>query len=284
MTTDSFTPSYLEAKRSVDDRAIDLRVWRELGRRAASLAETTPKEFSVLEVGAGTGAMIDRLSPSLELATQRLRYVALEPDATNAVHLRARFPNVEVIERSFFDYAASAIERAEQWHLIVACAVLDLLPLVRASRTMAQLLSPGGLVYLPICFDGVTAFEPAIDPALEREIERHYHSTMEQRQLDGETTGGALSGRRLFGTLRKAGLEIVAAGSSDWVVFADGGGRYPEQEALFLQGLVDTIEAVVGPKLGAEAMTSWAMERRAQIERGELVYIAHQLDLLAVRS
>ena len=129
----------------------------------------------------------------------------------------------------------------------------------------------------------MTAFEPEIDPDFEREIERCYHETMQQRELDGERTGGASSGRRLFGTLRSAGLEIVAAGGSDWVVFADRHGRYPQQEANFLHRLVDTIERVVGPELPGPDVQSWARQRRSQIERGELVYIAHQLDLLAAK-
>jgi hypothetical protein len=34
-------------------------------------------------------------------------------------------------------------------------------------------------------------------------------------------------------------------------------------------------------ELEASALASWLKERRAQIERGELVYIAHQMDFLA---
>jgi len=238
----------------------------------------------VLEVGAGTGAMVDRLRPASELAADSLRYLALEPEPANAARIRERFGSeVEAVEQTFFEYAAPAIERGERWHLIVACAVMDLLPLDRASRSMARLLDSGGLLYLPICFDGVTAFEPEIDRDLERAIEHCYHETMQERRLDGESTGGATSGRRMFGALRSAGLEVVAAGGSDWVVFADRQGRYPHQEADFLHRLVDSIERVVGPRLPGSEVRSWASERRAQIGRGELVYIAHQLDLLAAR-
>ena len=34
------------------------------------------------------------------------------------------------------------------------------------------------------------------------------------------------------------------------------------------------------PELDAEVFAGWLQERCAQIERGELVYIAHQMDLL----
>jgi hypothetical protein len=33
--------------------------------------------------------------------------------------------------------------------------------------------------------------------------------------------------------------------------------------------------------LDADAFADWLQKRRAQIERGELVYIAHQMDFLA---
>jgi hypothetical protein len=82
--------------------------------------------------------------------------------------------------------------------------------------------------------------------------------------------------------LRKAGAEVLAAGASDWVVHAVGG-KYVEDEAYFLHFILHFFEeSLTGhAELDATAFANWVQKRRAQIERGELVYIAHQMDFLA---
>src|SRR5689334_20524211 len=50
---------YLAAKKSVDDRALNWQVWQHL---VAALPRATPQQpLRVLEVGAGIGAMVERL-------------------------------------------------------------------------------------------------------------------------------------------------------------------------------------------------------------------------------
>ena len=94
--------------------------------------------------------------------------------------------------------------------------------------------------------------------------------------------GDSRSGRHLFGHLQNAGAEILAAGSSDWVVHAVNG-KYLEDEDYFLHFILHFFEeSLTGhTELDAGAFADWLAERRAQIERGELVYIAHQMDFLA---
>ena len=89
------------------------------------------------------------------------------------------------------------------------------------------------------------------------------------------------AGRRLIAHLRTAGVDMLAAGSSDWVVFAGANG-YPADEAYFLHDIINTIgTALTGhPHLDAERLGAWVAQRHAQIEQGALVYIAHQLDVL----
>src|ERR1700730_9611311 len=50
---------YLAAKKSVDDRALNWRVWQRL---VAALPRATPQQpLHILEVGAGIGSMVERL-------------------------------------------------------------------------------------------------------------------------------------------------------------------------------------------------------------------------------
>jgi hypothetical protein len=81
--------------------------------------------------------------------------------------------------------------------------------------------------------------------------------------------------------LRQAGAQILAAGGSDWVVYAEADG-YPADEKYFLQFIVETMHRALAdhPALDSVQFTDWIGQRQAQIETGELVYIAHQLDFV----
>jgi hypothetical protein len=144
-----------------------------------------------------------------------------------------------------------------------------------------SLVKSDGLAWLTLNFDGVTSLEPIIDPVLDTLIERLYHQTMDERPTGGDSQ----SGRHLFNYLKDAGAEILAAGSSDWVVYPENG-KYPADEAYFLHFILQFFEqSLTGhPELEPKAFADWLKERRAQIDRGELVYIAHQMDFLAQRE
>ena len=90
----------------------------------------------------------------------------------------------------------------------------------------------GGLFYCPITFEGGTVFQPEIDPEFDAAIETCYHQTMDQRLMAGAPSGDSRTGRHLFAQLRATDVEVRAAGSSDWVVFADPNG-YAADEAIF---------------------------------------------------
>jgi hypothetical protein len=132
---------------------------------------------------------------------------------------------------------------------------------------------------LSINFDGVSILEPVIDPDLDEQVLGLYHRTMDDRQIMDKRSGDSRTGRHLFQYLKSAGAEILSSGSSDWVVFAGSQG-YPDDEAYFLHFIIHTIgQALAGhPELKKKRFNDWIGERHAQIDRGELVYIAHQLD------
>jgi hypothetical protein len=60
-------------------------------------------------------------------------------------------------------------------------------------------------------------------------------------------------------------------------------GQYPVEETYFLHFILHFFEESLGkhPGLDTTAFADWLKKRRGQIERGELVYIAHQMDFLA---
>jgi len=283
-------PHYLLSKQSVDDRALNKDV-------LSALRSNLPSQpIRIIEVGAGIGTMlrrlirwdvihqckymlVDEMAENVEYASEWIKVWAEEAGLSvkgsgKGFRLFDRNRDIQIqLERvDVFDFIQKNHEPAD---LLIAHAFLDLLPM---PGSMPKLLSlTKSLAWLTINFDGVTTFEPTIDAALDEQIERLYH-----RSMDTHATGGdSKSGRHLFGHLRGMGAEILAAGASDWVVHALNG-TFPEDEAYFLHFILHFIEeSLTGhPELDAQAFAHWLQERRGQIERGELVYIAHQMDFL----
>jgi hypothetical protein len=285
-------PHYLLAKQSVDDRALNKTV-------IDALKANLPAEpIAIIEVGAGIGTMLTRLLRWGLVA--KTNYILVDEMAGNIAAAREWIPlwaveaglSVERIEQDLlrvFDQTRDAriqFECADVFDfikrnrapadLLIAHAFLDLLPI---PESMPKLLSlTKNLAWLTINFDGVTSLEPLIDAALDERIERLYHATMDARATGGDSRAG----RHLFSHLRKAGAEVLAAGASDWVVHAVNG-KYPADEEYFLNFILHFFEeSLTGHgELNAADFSNWLKERRAQIERSELVYIAHQMDFLA---
>ena len=291
---------YLSSKRSVDDRALNQHVRHTLAHELQAAGPDTP--VSVLEIGAGTGIMIERLLEWELLCAGH--YTALDLSAENIAEARRRLPkwaaehdyrffqhddgdmlfanqnqtlHLHLEATDLFDFIARRDE--QRWDLLVAHAFLDLIDIPAALPRLFRLLQPGGLFYFTINFDGETVLEPAIDAAFDAHVMALYHRTMDERTINGRPSGDSHSGRRLFGHLAAAGGTVLAAGASDWVVHPLHG-IYPEDEAYFLHFIIHTIQgALTGhPELDPPHFASWIAARHAQVDHGELVYIAHQLD------
>ncbi|MDI6852475.1 MAG: class I SAM-dependent methyltransferase [Deltaproteobacteria bacterium] len=291
---------YLAAKKSVDDRALNRRVLEALAQAVAARSAGTP--LRVLEIGCGIGAMAERLVKWGILKDADYTGIDLEPACVaEALRRLQRFAELNDLavetetERlkltgpdlnlSLTFEAADCFAFADRetgrstWDLLVAHAFLDLVDLGEALPRLLALLRPGGWFYFPLNFDGATVFQPVIEPAWEGRLMDLYHQTMIRRGLGGKVSDGSTTGRRLFAALKAAGAEVLAAGGSDWVVFPEAGG-YPEDEAYFLHFIIHTIQEALAdyPGWDRRALEAWIDRRHAQVEAGELVYLAHQLD------
>ena len=284
MNTSPQTPfaRYLLAKRSVDDRALNRNVYDALA--AALPAHAMP--LRVLEIGCGVGTMLERLARWGLLAGRQVSYLGIDNETSNieaavapyVAGLSAGFTVADVLE------FAQRAEAQGAYDLIIAHAVLDLLDLKRALPLLRGLLRPGGLGWFTINFDGVTLLEPPTDPPLDAAIVASYHATMDARTIVGAPAGASATGRRLFTALPAAGLPILVAGASDWVVHPVDG-RYPGEEGYFLEAIVDFFESALAdrPGVAPASLDEWLTKRRVQIAHAELTYIAHQFDFLAMR-
>ena len=286
---------YLAAKKTVDDRALN-RLVLETARR--NLPSAPP--LRVIELGAGIGTMLTRLLEWGFLPAE-VEYTAVDAApalAAHAVaHLRewARSHNYAFsVEESGYTLqsaeqsvkirwqTADAVEFAARaapvYHLLVAHAFLDLVHLPTALPTFLRLI-PNGVFLFTLNFDGVTVFEPPAEG--DDVVLAHYHRTMDERLTEGGAPAGeSKTGRRLLSLLPSLGARILAAGSSDWVVFPQNG-AYPHAEAEFLQTILNFVEGSLRGREGLDTslLKRWMARRRAQVEAGELIYIAHQLDV-----
>jgi len=294
---------YLAAKQSVDDRALNWQVWQRL--LAALPPASAEQPLRILEVGAGIGSMIDRLLAGDVLT--HATYTAIDKAPTLMAEARRRLPQWAgergfqvnegrqgqlhmrragkhiTVETETIDVARFiAREHGRRtWDLLIGQAFLDLVDMPTILPGLSSLVRPGGLLYFPTTFDGDTVFQPEGDAELDTTIKDCYHQIIDQRVLEGKPSGDSRAGRRLFAYLRTAGVDVLAVGSSDWVVFAGADG-YPGDEAYFLHDIIHTIDLALTrhPHLGAERLSAWVAQRHAQIQQGTLVYMAHQLDVL----
>jgi SAM-dependent methyltransferase len=302
-TTYSFT-RYLAAKKSLDDRALNRHVWQCLGQALPEVA--SDRAVQVLEIGAGIGTMVERVVEWGLL--QQATYTAIDADPEMVAEHRRRLPRWMaehgfhvwedtsarqcfrrnghdiIVETEAIDlqHFVERIQGRGAWDLLIAHAVLDLLDIPATLPSLLGLLRPGGLLYGSMIFDGATILQPEIDPEVDAQIEALYHQTMDQRRIADHLSGDSRSGRHVFAHLRAVGADILAAGSSDWIIFAGPQG-YPGDTAYFLHFIVQTIGAALRGHLQLDPgrLTHWIAQRQAQIETGALVYIAHQLDVLA---
>jgi hypothetical protein len=285
-------PRYLLSKQTVDDRALNRGVLEALK------ANLPHRPIHIIEIGAGMGNMVARLLSwnvitmadyiHVDSMEENIRYASewipkwaagagfkTEGVAENQLRVfdGAREVDIHLECADVFDFISKNTAPAD---LLIAHAFLDLL---RMPESLPKLLSlTKDLAWLTVNYDGVTSLEPTIDAQLDDQIERLYHETMDTRVTGGDSRAG----RHLFAHLRMAGAHILAAGASDWVVHALDG-KYPADEAYFLHFILHFFEvSLTGhPALDAAAFTDWLAKRRAQIQAGELVYIAHQMDFLA---
>lgn len=284
---------YLTAKRTVDDRALNRPVWETLAHAVRTKQARLQRPLRVLETGAGIGTMVERLLAwrLFDADAPGVHYTLLDANPallTTAQERLTQLPSwlqLELAPDNALDYAArvAAAGATQQCDLLIAHAFLDLLDLPTALPQLRSVLADGGLFYFTINFDGATLLEPAVDPGFDDAVEAAYHRTMDARITAGRPSGDSRTGRHLFAQLPAAGFDILAAGSSDWVVHPIQG-RYPADEAYFLHFIVATMEGALrhDPTLAPARFAAWIAARHAQIERGELTYIAHQLDFCGV--
>jgi SAM-dependent methyltransferase len=298
---------YLLAKKTIDDRSLNCSVW---GRLQGALADHEMQEsLRVLEIGSGIGTMIERMAagPLMHRSSQYTA-VDIDPDCTRAARrrlsrwakrlgfavtrekdachlLEAGDTRIRVNLITDDAYALVSGAAPHSWDLLLAHAFMDLVDIQTLLPGMIRLLKSSGLLFLSLNFDGDTVLLPAIAPDFDDRVIHRYHRSMDERIVDGRPAGDSRTGRRLLMKLIQRRTEILAAGASDWIVYPRRR-RYPLRESYFLHHIVHTIDEELAhhPEIDPDYFKTWIAKRHAQIENGELVFMAKHIDILARKT
>ena len=289
---------YLKAKSSVDNRALN----HEVSEAVVNGLNRMPTEhpLTILDLGAGTGHTLLRLIGKLTHPLIYYHAVDISPghlrelennlfmwaadnkyaiEKTNNLVIQGETTRYEIYISTSDIVDCLAKTRANNYNAILAQAVLDLFDHEMLVPMVLRALCPGGYMYFPITFDGMTTFMPSFERTADELVEKIYHDSMgyDNKRARSQT------GRNLLTTLQMKNLVIESVGSSDWIVFPDGSGEYSFDEKYFLNTILDCVEGeleksdMIDPTLAKR----WITFRRNQLEKGLLIYIAHQLDILA---
>ena len=293
---------YLEAKRTVDERAVNHYVWRRFVEKLNTVERGTP--LHILEIGAGTGSTFFKVLDNVSHPSIIYRVVDLEAAHIDALKYKlkrwAQYKGGDVIEhadRVIVNIPGQSIDvrvcvddivRYLQagtdsllYDAIIGQAVLDLFDIDNLLTLLTNVLGEGGLYYFTINFDGVTTFLPEYNEEIDVLVESIYHDSMKEEGRDGSR-----SGRTVLMELMRRGAKIVQAGSSDWIVCPNQDGGYMGDEELFLLEILKFVknELLASQKIESSVVEDWYSYRRQQISNSSLVFIAHQLDVLASKG
>lgn len=292
-------PHYLRAKASIDERSLNRYVYTTFLQALKPLRKTS-QYLSMLEMGGGIGNMLIRLLQEDLTGTYNYTFLDSSPDNS-----RAAFENVVAASHDRFEIAGQDLEsglilrtREAKWYIrfrqadvlefikcedadpyqiVIGQAFLDLFDLDDLLAGLCGCIAPGGLLYVPITYDGLTQFLPP--DGLDAAIMAAYHRSM---PTTANGTGGATCGRDTLAALTRQGHHILAAGGSDWVVHAGPDGCYPDEEKHFLACILGFIESeLIDAAEPPEGWQQWLARRTGALEHGNLIYLTHQLDILA---
>ena len=304
MKGDSSIRDYLEARVSTDSEGINHRIFAQLSSYVRKIERPV-----ILDLGAGTGAMIRRIVSSAELANP----VFYGLDANRDLLEEARRQIALLLEEMGFSVKggdqlilAAKDKRSVEVHLmagdlldeklqasleklsfagVTTHAFMDLVPIDSTVAIVARLLEKGGFFYSTINYHGTTELLPLFeDRSFEEGLLSTYNRSMDERRLGSRPEGGSRTGALLYGAVAGHDFKITGFGSSDWSIFPWNESYTPAEET-FLNSLLLTIyeEGLRHPNIDSYALAAWYAARSDSVERKGLSLLTHHTDLLAVK-
>ena len=291
-------PDYLATKKAIDDQSLNKYVWEAMVDWVKTQqVKKTP--LKILEIGAGTGTMIERLLEAqvlrdciytaVELESS-FRAIAFErltkwsnPNNSSILNVsnekRITLCNKNRIELEWINADILNIKNQLDnncFDLLIGHAIIDLLPVPTCMSNLLAFLKPEGAFYFSLNFSGETLFFPT-HPYDEIIIES-YHRTMDERfpYLDWLPSK---TGCNLGPWLNTQGHNLLAEGSSDWNLPIN---TLPKNtNFLFTSNILDTISNALKK---TSKLNEWLKVRRQQQNTGELKLIITNKDCFGSKA
>lgn len=281
--------AYLEAKQRIDEVSFNSRCRASLDAAATTAATRAGAEgrpVEVVELGAGTGPTAERFARwgiDARLESTGVVWRAWESNPRHAESIRQRlaaYAWISEVHVSTDDLLDLIDARPASADIVVGQAIMDLFAPPDGADVLAATLRPGGIAWLPITYDGYTAVGPTPDADLDRRILDRYERTMRRTPRAGGAAMAAGASHLAHAIHHHDDLELIAAGSSDWVLLP--GPPRSEDERTLLARMLRFIEDAV-PVGEIPSVSPWIAARRDELERDELALVVHQLDLVVRR-
>lgn len=264
---------YLKAKQTVDRRSYHEHTRKEF------LAHL-PENPNIFEAGAGTGVMarrlanwqvskgsyvgVDQFEPAIEYAREQGNKNNTEPGQPNQFEME--FHAADALDFNAIKQIADV-----PFDAVIAQQFMDLVDISEAMNVFEQLTKQGGLIYLPLTFDGVSIFRPG-HPA-DIDILSAYHKSMDDNVGQHSQTG-----RLLIDELTQRSGRLLSVGGSDAVIHPVDS-SYSGKEKQVIDQILEYIERSVSSD-DVSARDDWVQTRREQLSAGDLTYISHRYDIL----
>jgi hypothetical protein len=237
----------------------------------------------IVEVGAGTGTMVDRLVRWRLVGHGRPATIVAVDEDGDAIaaaerayaHRRGALARAGVAVDFVCSTLADVAQReAGRFDLVVAHHVLDLLRLDEAVPQAQALAAPGGMFWFTLTFDGRTRWLPPLDRRLDATIEARYHASMDER----DRTRHSQAGRRLAAAIEAVGGAVAVAGASWWRIVPSASG-YRAGERVVLETILAFHGAELAGNLPSAQWEWWLRERKAQLAAGRLGLLVRHRDV-----
>jgi SAM-dependent methyltransferase len=282
---------YLQLKKAIDDRSLNPLVWQTLTDWITQKSLQHQK-LRILEIGAGTGTMIGRLLESI--FPFRASYTALEPEQAFKVAAKEQLERWANDKGIGFTEIANGVWQLNEgdkyleldWlsipaenvgtiiedsslDLLLAHAVVDLLPVPVLLPKLLSLLKPEGAFYFSLNYSGTTQFEPGHHA--DDSLMQAYNRDMDAR-FDDLKWRASLTGIRLGSWLAATGYQVVAEADSDW--------KLNSSDSVFVRNILDTIKKALQ---GMNELPTWYDTRASQLEAGSLALRISNTDIFGLK-
>ena len=292
--------TYLEARKVVDDAALNDRIFRSFANRIAEQQAAVDRPLRVLEIGSGIGTMVVRLIERGVL-NGAITYRLVEQDpmcssfaeqwltdwltkeayeistSSTGVTVASGAHNPRELSLQFDTADAFSLTPSRTYDVIIGSAFFDIVSLNQALPWMESVIHPAGVIYAPLTYNAQTAFEPV--DSLDRTIISEYHRHMDTVR---STPGGSDAGEKLANRFEESEtFKLVDSGASNWSVNA----AKSHDHALVVEAVIEMIASAIAeiqsPDVTQEETNRWVARRRGEVADSALQLTVHHIDTIA---